>query len=336
MMDRRTFVAGAAATLVAAPAAWGQDRVAPIRLAVMSSGFTAEEMTESGTPRWRAFFGELRRLGLIEGENLIVERWSNAGRPGSEQSDLARRLVASRPDLIFVQAARAAVAVKAATATIPAVFVGGTPLVWGLGESLARSGGNLTGFSDSPGPEIFLKQLQLLREAAPGPEPVALLVTPNSWETSAKPADLREGAPRLGITLVPAFVEEPVDEQSIARAFAALPEWPNRVMFVSPATAFTANARAIAAEALKAGIPAIYHLRALADAGLLMSYGRDINAQYADAAGYVARIARGEDPAEMPIQLPSKFEFIVNLKTAKALGITLPQSILYRATEVIE
>ena len=178
-----------------------------------------------------------------------------------------------------------------------------------------------------------LKSLQLLREAVPGTEPVAWLLRSGQWENDQ---GLREGVSGLGITLVPALVEEPIDEQSIVRAFASLPEWPNRAMFVGLGTRISANARVIAAEALKARIPAIYNDRVLADAGLLMSYGRNQPAIYAGAAGYIARIARGDDPAELPIQQPTVFDSIVNLKTARALGITLPNTILYRATEVIE
>ena len=333
-IDRRTFVAGATATLVAAPAAWAQDRVAPIRLAVRS-GFTPDEMTESRAPRYRAFFGELRRLGLIEGENLIVERWSTSGVPQSERPDFHRTMVASRPDVIFSLGANADV--REATATIPIVFVGSTdPVAQGFAVSLARPGGNVTEFAAQPGWGFRVKLLQLLREAVPGPEPVAFLVVRGFDQTGTTITALREGAAQIGITLKPAFIEEPVDEQSIARAFAALPEWPNRVMYVNQGSAYVRNIGVIAAKALKAGIPTIFHLRAGADAGLLMSYGRDINAQYADAAGYVVRVARGEDPAEMPIQLPSRFDFVVNLKTAKALGLTLPDTIMYRATEFIE
>ena len=338
MIDRRTFVAGAAATLVAAPRlAWAQ-RDSPIRLALVSGTFTAEKMTESGALRWRVFFEELRRLGLIEGENLIVERWSNAGRHEDELPDLAGRMVASRPDLIFVHSCTVVATVKSATAaTIPIVFVCGNPVEWGIAESLRRPGGNLTGFAAQPGPEINLKSLQLLREAVPGAEPVALLVTRRHYETNPGAGAVREGAPRLGISLKPAFVEEPVDEQSIGRALAALPEWPNRVMFVFGSAEFTAKARAIAAEALKAGIPAIAHRRDYAEAGLLMTYGRrHLNGPFRGAAGYVARVARGEDPAEMPIPQPTEFDLVINLKTAEALGITLPPAIMIQAAEFIE
>ncbi len=334
MIDRRIFMAGAAATLVAAPSARAQQQSAPVRLAIITGAYPVEEMTETGAPRFRALLGELRRLGLVEGENLIVVRWSNAGRTRSELQDLANRMVASQPDVILTTGTMAEA--KAATATIPIVSVGGDPITSGLVESLARPGGNVTGFTQDTGPEFRLKLIQLLREAVPGAEPVAWLVNRRGYETNPVAAAMREVAPRLGITLLPALIEDPVDEQSIARAFAALPEWPNRVMYVNQGVRVTRSIRTVAAEALKARIPAVYHLRAAPDAGLLMSYGRDINAQYADAAGYVVRIARGENPAEMPVQQPSKWEFVVNLRTAKALGITIPPAIMIQATEFIE
>ncbi len=336
MIDRRTFVVGAAATLVAAPRlAWAQ-RDSPIRLALVSGTFTAEKMTESGALRWRVFFAELRRLGLIEGENLIVERWSNAGRHEDDLPDLAGRMVASRPDLIFVHSASVVATVKAATATIPIVSVGSNPIEWGIAESLRRPGGNLTGFATSPGPEIPLKRLQLLREVVPGAEPVALLLTRRHYETDPGAAAVREGAPRLGITLKPAFVEEPVDEQSLTRLCrpARMAEqghvrlWLGRVYGQGPRH----RRRGIESRHSRHA-----HRRDYAEAGLLMAYGRrHLNGPFRGAAGYVARVARGEDPANMPIQQPTEFDLVVNLKTAKALGITLPQAIMIQAAEFIE
>lgn len=332
-MDRRTFIAAAVAGL-AAPDVWAQQRVAAVRLGILSGGDKAEEMTETGLPQWRAFFGELRRLGLVEGETLIVERWTGRDVLGSERADFARRLVANRPDVVFTTGTGTAGLVMAETATIPIVIGGGDPLGRGLVDSLRRPGGNLTGFSGTTGPGLWHKALQLLREAVPGTEPIAWLLRPGHWENDKN--GMREAASRLGIKLVPALVEEPIDEQAIVRAFASLPEWSNRAMFVGGGSRILANARVIAAEALKARIPAINNDRVGADAGLLMSYGRNRPAIYTGAAGYVARIARGDDPAELPIQQPSVFDFVVNLQTARALGITLPNTILYRATEVIE
>ncbi len=339
MITRRTFVAGAAAALTAAPhVAWGQQRVDPIRLAVMSSSFTHEEISESGAQRFQALFGELRRLGLVEGEGLIVGRWSNAGRPEADLPDLARQMVANQPDIIFAHGTSDTVTVASATATatIPVIFVAADPIGNGFGESLHRPGGNMTGFATGSGTDVHVKRLQLLREIVPGVEPIAILVTPRVWETSAVTAGIRRGAAQIGITLVPAFVEGVVDEQSIARAFAALPEWPNRVMFVSGAGVFAAHDRAIAAAALRANIPTVSGSRSRVKAGLLMSYSFDLNEQYRGAAGYIARVAGGEDPAEMPIQQPTKYNFIVNLRTARALGLTIPPEIMLRATEVIE
>ena len=142
---------------LAAPDVWAQERNAPVRLAMLSFAHTAEEISDTGLPQWRALFGGLRRLGLVEGETLIVERWTTAIRPRSQRVELARELVATGPDVIFVTGTGTGGAVKAETDTIQIVIGGGDPVSRGLAESLRRPGGNLTGFAGTTGPEFYVK-----------------------------------------------------------------------------------------------------------------------------------------------------------------------------------
>jgi putative tryptophan/tyrosine transport system substrate-binding protein len=309
-------------------------RNTPLRLALLSGAFGVDELTEAGTLAFGMVLNELRRLGFVEGQNMIVERWSNRGRPESELLDLAKRAAASQPHIIYVTASSAIAAVKAATSTIPVVFVGADPIGWGFVESLRRPGGNLTGFSTDAGAEFYMKQLQLLTEAA-RTNRVVYLFTDATKDTPLSQA-VRAAARQLGVELRPAMVEGAVSETSISSALSAASPGPAMALYVHPAVVLDPFAKFIAAEALRFRLPAMSTRRLMAESGLVMTYNSLEEETYRGAAGYIARIARGDNPAELPVQFPTRFEFVINLKTAKALGIAIPEHIMVFATEVIE
>ena len=335
-IDRRSFIAGAAATPLAAPGAWAQQQRGKLkRLAFVSGPFPIERISESGEPSYAAFLQELRRLGWIEGQTLQVERATLLGRTTGEQEELTRQIVASRPDLIVVGPSFAAARFKAATADIPIVFAGASnPIGAGIAQSLARPGGNVTGFASDTGPELDQKRAQLLHDAVPLARRIAYLATPTLLQQVAE--TYGDAANRLGLTLIPIVLERPVDEGWLRRGFASLAEEGAQAVILSSVTALQAYPQVIADLALAARLPAVTSYRELTEAGVLMYYGPDFMDLWRKAAGYVDRIFKGANPGELPIQQPTKFEFVVNLKTAKALGIELPLSILGFVSEYIE
>jgi putative tryptophan/tyrosine transport system substrate-binding protein len=335
VIRRRTFTAGALALGAIPIAAHAQgQRMAPLRLALVSGALQAEELVETGPPIYGIVLRELRRLGFVEGQNLIVERWTNTGRPESELPDLAKRVAASRPDIIYVSASSVIATIKAATSTIPVVFTGSDPLGWGFVESLRRPGGNMTGFALDGGAEFYMKQLQLLTESA-NTRQVIYLFTEATRDTPLSRA-VREAARQLGVDLRPAMAEGAINEGSIAEALTSASPVQGMALYVHPAGVLNPYAKFIAEEAQRLRLPAMGNIRAMAEAGFVMSYSILEEDTYRGAAGYIARIARGERPAELPVQQPTRFEFVVNLRAAKSLGLALPQTIMVFATEVIE
>jgi putative ABC transport system substrate-binding protein len=305
------------------------------RIAVVSNAVPVAEMTESGNPLYRAFFTEMRQLGYVEGRNLMVERRSALGRP-ERFPEIAAEVVRLNPGVIVVSTNRIARALQGATATIP--IVGSTlsfPIEYGLAASLARPGGNLTGLTDDAGPEIAAKEVELLTEAVPGVARVAYIAITNHWNGPMGRL-LREAAQRRGLTLVPALMDGPFQEAQYLEAFRKITRTGAQGVLVANTGENWANRPLIAELALRHRLPTMAAWREFVEAGGLMTYGVSMRDNWRRAAHYVDRVLKGAKPADLPIEQPTKFEFVINLKTAKALGLTIPPAVLARADEIIQ
>jgi putative ABC transport system substrate-binding protein len=280
---------------------------------------------------WMAFFDELRRLGHDEGRNLVVT-WHSSEGDAQRVATLARDVVGLRPDVIYAPDGRMATALKAVTASIPIVAVTGDLVGVGLVASLARPGGNVTGFDVGAGDEIVVKRLELLKQAAPSVSRTAWLVPRRLFYRY----NVREAARKVDITLIDAILEAPADEAEHRRVFAAMARDGADSLYVSAALESLAHRRLIAELAIGAKLASMHNYPESVEAGGLMSYGTDIADIYRHAAGYVDRIFRGSNPADMPVQQATRFELVINLRTAKALGLSLSALLLARADQVIE
>jgi len=281
-----------------------------------------------------AFRQGLSDAGYVEGQNAAIEfRWAEGHY--DRFPALAAVLVERKVDVIAAGSAAAASAAKDATSTIPIIFVvADDPVEAGLVASLARPGGNLTGVNFLT-VELMPKRLQLLSELVPQAKVIALLINPNSPTTHNEPliAALEEAARATGVRLA---ILKAATENEIDAAFATLAQRQAGALIVSPDPIFGARREQLVALAARHVVPAIYFRREFAEIGGLMSYSSSLAVAYRLVGTYVGRILKGAKPADLPVQQPTNFELVVNLKTAKALGITVPPAILARADEVIE
>jgi len=269
--------------------------------------------------------------GYVEGQNLAFEyRWAE-GRYDRLPA-LAADLVVRNVDLIAADGIPAALAAKTATSTIPIVFAVGDPVDLGLVASLARPGGNLTGVS-TMAPELSPKRLELLSELVPQVGVIALLVNPNNSNTERTTRDMQEAARAKGVQL---HILTAGTESEIDAAFATLVQLHAGALVVGGDPFFANRREQLATLAATRGVPAIYQSREFAEAGGLISYGLNFTAAFRQVGIYGGRILKGVKPDDLPVQQPTTFELVVNLKTAKALGLTVPPSILARVDEVIE
>jgi ABC-type uncharacterized transport system substrate-binding protein len=287
-------------------------------------------------PRYRdAFRQGLRDLGYVEGRDIVIEYRDAQGKP-ERLAALAAELVALNVDVIVAPGTLAALAAKRATATTPIVVSTiGNPVADGLVESLARPGGNVTGLSNLT-PDLIGKCMQLLREAVPRATRVAVLTHPGSATTKTDKdyATRAHAAGRsLGFEVQLIDAGRPVD---LDRAFAEMTRWRANALVVMPYATLLQERTRIMALAAKQRLPAVYAYRENVMEGGLMSYGPDLSDQFRRSAAYVDRILKGAKPADLPVEQPTKFELVINLKTAKALGLTIPPSLLGRADQVIE
>jgi putative ABC transport system substrate-binding protein len=282
----------------------------------------------------KSFLEGLTELGYVNGTNMSCDFFSAEGRTG-EVSALAQRVLATSPDVIVAAGGGAnevAHAFKRLTTTVPIVMANSSdPVMQGLVADLARPGGNITGFSGNTGPDFEVKRLELLREAAPSAAPVAYLGLKLDWDSPAG-IGVREAAKRLDAVLLHA--EHAATEYG--RAFDLIATERLRGLFVARNPWNFSNRHAITRFATDNRIAAIYPTREFADVAGLMSYGPSLTDLYHRAAGYVDKILKGAKPADLPVQQPSKFEFVVNTKAAQGIGLMLPPSVLARADEVIE
>jgi putative tryptophan/tyrosine transport system substrate-binding protein len=273
------------------------------------------------------FVQGLRELGYVEGRNLVIEsRWA-AGR-NERFPELAADLVRAKVDLIVTGGTPATLAAKQATRTIPIVFSAGDPIGKGIIGSLAYPGGNLTGFALI---SQQLKPLELLKEAAPGVSQVAYLYDPATFVGGGVVSTITD-AEKLHVTLGAVALREPGEIDGL---FIALPAGTNGLLIENSAVNYLARDR-ICALAAQRRLPAASNDLRFAHGGCLLSYGEDIADINRRKAGYVDRILKGAQPADLPVEQPTKFDLVINLKTAKELGLTIPWSLLMRAEEVIE
>jgi putative tryptophan/tyrosine transport system substrate-binding protein len=327
-----TLLGGAAAAWPLA--ARGQPSATQRQIAIFHPAIPTTLLTETGGgSAWRAFFAELRRLGYIEGKNLIIERYSAEGHH-ERYADLAREIVARNPDVIVTGTNPVVIAFKAATSTIPVVAFMLDPLHAGLVTSLARPGGNLTGITLDPGIEIWGKRLELLKEAIPSTAKAAFLGMRDGWEGSSGQV-LRDAGGRLGISLAFMLPQKGTPAE-IERVFAAMEQQRPDAVLVSGEGDLYANRQLIVELAEKNRLPAMCPYRDYVEAGGLMAYAVDLAELLRRMADDVHQILKGAKPGDIPIYQPTKFELLINLKTAKALGLTLSSALLAHAAEVIE
>ena len=279
----------------------------------------------------QAFRQGLRDAGYAEGRDVVIE-WRSAGGDYARVPELAADLVQRKVEVIVVTTTVAAQAVKRATSTIPIVMaLAADPVGSGLVASLAHPGGNVTGLSMMMA-ELGAKRLQLLKEAIPRVARVAVLWSPDTPFHTKAVEDLKAVAPSLAIEL--SFVSARTPEE-FGPAFSAVSRAHAQALYVLDTPLFFTHRTMLLELASKARLPAIYSYSRWADAGGLMSYGANLGELWHRSAAYVDKILKGANPGDLPIEQPTKFEFVVNLKTAKVLGITIPESILLQADEVI-
>jgi putative ABC transport system substrate-binding protein len=323
-MKRREFMAATAALLISPR---------PLRAEGPPRRVGYLDATLLNSPLFKVWQDGLRDHGWIEGKNLIVDYRSAEGR-GERLPALAAELVALKPDLIVGPGPQAAVALESATTIIPIVFVGVfDPVAIGLVQSLSRPGGNVTGLATYVPGDWVAKRIEILRELVPGASNIALLVNPgNPTHRLILAEEVPNTARKLGVALP--LVEATTPEE-LDTAFASAAAQHADAMIVFGDTLTNQEAPRVTALAAKHRLPAIYLLRPFANGGLIV-YGPDITDLLRRAGTYVDRILKGTKPADLPVEQPTKFELVINMKTAKALGLTVPSSLLVRADEVIE
>ena len=330
MNSRRAFLASLAGGLLAAPRATTAQQAGK----VARIGLLQIQTRERLVPYLKAFEEGLRELGYVEGRNFVRE-YRFADQQRERLPDLAAELVRLKVDVIVTGTDPGTMAARQATTTIPIVMaLGVDPVGAGLIARLRRPGGNVTGLLFVVGPEIEGKRLDHLKEVVPRMSRVACFWNPDIPGYVAFWKATEEAARRLGVTLLSVEVREP---REIEGAFARITrERAQALVVIADALALSAVRPEIPALAAKHRLPSSYTSREAVDAGGLMSYGTSMPDLFRRAAGYVDKILKGAKPGDLPVEQPTKFELVLNLKTAKALGLTIPQSLLIRADEVIE
>ncbi len=280
-----------------------------------------------------AFVESMRQKGWVEGQNLIVEARATEGKT-ERYAEFAGELVASNLDVVIASGSQAVQALKVKTATVPIVMLDASnPVEAGFVISLSRPGGNITGVTPQHD-EVYVKAIEALKELRPTIDRVGVLYTPSNTGSSLALKQSLEIIPaRLGIQVFPIPIENVAD---IATAFTIIDQEKLVALHVHPTPIINTNRSRIAALAIERGILTATGFSTLVRDGMLMSYGPDQVDSWRGAASFVDRILRGAKPAEMPVERPTKFLFVINLKTAKALGVVFPSQLVFRADEVIE
>jgi ABC-type uncharacterized transport system substrate-binding protein len=330
-MERRAFLSGMTLGLLAAPlAAEAQQPVRVARIGVLTPGHPLSLSEPS--PRFEAFRRELRERGWVEGQNIAIE-WRFAEDKNDRLPNLAAELIRLKVDVIVAVAGPATRAAKQATMTIPIVATAiSDPVGQGFVASLARPGGNVTGLA-TLFPELAAKRLALLKEALPAVSRVAVLRNPANPANVVIWKEVRVAARTLGITLQSREVRGPNDFKG---AFAVMTrERPEALLTLDDPLVFQYQS-SIVDFAAKKRLPAMHAFRESVEVGGLMAYSANLTDMFRRAATFVDKILKGAKPGELPIEQPTNFELVINLKTAKALGLTIPPSLLQRADRVIE
>ena len=327
MIDRRRFIGTFAGGLLALSiTTFAQQPTKVVRIGFLGSSAPPPELL--GAVR-----GGLRQHGYVEGSNLALEvRWTDGN--FDALPDLANELARSRVDLILAWATPAALAAKRATPSIPIVFFGvSDPVGSGLVASLARPGGNVTGVTNIA-KDLTARQVQMLAQIVPRLRRVAIMGNPTNLSVDAQQAEAEAAARTLGVTPLIVSVRDP-DRIGLALADAVGRGADGLVVLPDPS--FLTRRKEIADMALERGLPSIYARREAVQAGGLVAYGASLSNQIGRATAYADRILKeGARPAELPVEQPTNLELVINLKTAKALGLTIPQSLLLQADEVIQ
>jgi putative ABC transport system substrate-binding protein len=326
-MRRRTFI-----SLVGGAAAWPLAARAQQPAKIPAIGLVSP-FSRSDTTAWhRAFLQGLRDLGWVEGRSISIE-YRYADGNNDRLPELIADFVRRKVDVIVTAVTNDALAAKDATREIPIVMAAaGDPVGTGIVGSLAHPGGNITGLSQM-NPDLVGKRLELIKEIVPNPSPMAVLWNPDdpisrlTWNETQLPAR------KLGIEIHSLEVR---DSATLDRALAEAAKARAGAIAIMPNPVFVTNLKRIAEFAAQNRLPSMFHLREFADAGGLLSYGVDRSDLFRRAATYVDKILRGAKPADLPIEQPTKFELVINLKTAKALGLAVPDKLVALADEVIE
>jgi ABC-type uncharacterized transport system substrate-binding protein len=328
MIERRAFISGIALALFVAPlAAVAQQAPKVYRIGLLWAG-----SFDSVSMFWKDFQNTLSERGWIEGRNIVLDRRAADGQL-DRLPPLAAELLAANPHVILVSQVPALQAVRKLTSVVPIVMVGiGDPLRYGIVTSLAKPDGNVTGAAFMIN-ELGLKLLGLLKEALPGLMRVAVVVNPANAGAAPFLEDIRAAAPGLGVTIL---AVEVTNRPELDRALDGLPQQRPDALLVGAEAFLISNLRRIVDFAASHRWPVVGPSSTFPNAGALLSYSLDSHALFQLAATYVDRLLRGAKPGDLPIEQPTKFELVINLKTAKALGLTIPQSLLQRADEVIE
>src|SRR5262245_4475232 len=336
-MDRRAFISMVAGSIfINRLVAEAQHKAGKVyRIGLIAADVPLSEMAgpEPVSPSWRALVQGLRALGYVEGQNLILERRSAEGRY-ERFSDVVAELVRLNADVIVTGSTQLARTAKAVTSIVPIVMAASVdPVEVGLVMSLARPGGNITGLTSVVGPEIEAKRLELLRAMLPSVSRVAYLGSKDNkdWDRPWGQS-VRTAAQALGVSLV---LAEHTPHQ-YTDAFARISRARAEALFVSASPTAYADRGPIVDFATRTRLSSSFGWREPVDLGGLMSYGVTLADNFRRAATYVDKILKGAKPADLPVEQPTKFELVINLKTAKALGLTVPQSLLLRADEVIQ
>jgi putative ABC transport system substrate-binding protein len=332
-MKRRDFVVG----LMIASAmrhAVAQQPAKTKRIALVSPAVKVADMRADKDPNYRILFEELNRLGYVEGQNLVVERYSAEG-SREHHVELARDVVGTGPDVICVFSNSLALAVKTATTEIPVVALVSDPVAFGIVPSLAHPGGNITGVTVDAGLEFYGKRIEFLKELVPKLSNAFYLASQPHWERLESSAAIREAAKRGGISLTPVLLST-INEAAYESAFKSMEQDRADALLVSNEGEHYAYRAALVEFVAKSRLPAMFPHRGFVDIGGLMTYTFDVVETFRHVASQIADILRGAKPQDTPFYQPTKFELVINMMTAKSQGIEVPPTLLARADEIIE
>ena len=321
-----TILRVVALLFLGAPAADAQPDAKPWRIGYLSAGFQRPDLE-------KAFRARLRDLGHVEGQGVLIEsRWADGNFERLPQ--LAREIVKLRPDVVVAVSGLEVEAVQRASTTVPLVMIlTPDPVGRGLVKSLARPGGNVTGLTLTTGPELYGKRLELLRELVPGATRIGLLVNAGSHMTSFWVPPTEAAARTLGLRV---HVFEARTRTDLDGTFSMMKQHRIQAVRVPSDPLFNGVRHVLVELAAQARVPVLYDLRDFVEAGGLAAYGPSYPELFGRAAEYVDRILKGQRPVDLPIEQPTKFEFVLNRKAAAALGLTIPPSLLLRADHVLE